>query len=183
MNTILFLLTSGRMRAFIKQQSVQLLKYKGANDMLYKGSGGLTDFVDYMVHEYAEPDKVRLFFCCDTPQALRATIILLEDGCYPHYSLTSLSYCLSSFLKEQNIDNCWVHFENTTWRISNGLAIEENNSSGKCPQEISHRQLAEMFFYEKKNKDKQDQSGHQSSLKNQLADYVESSKVKPRHHL
>ena len=151
--------------------------------MLCKGSGGLTDFVDYMVHEYAEPDKVRLFFCCDTPQALRAAIILLESGRYPHYSLTSLSYCLSSFLKEQKIDNCWVRFENTTWRISNGLAIAENNSSGKCPREISHRQLAEMFFYEEKKEDKQDLHRPQSPLKNQLADYVESSKVKPRHPL
>ncbi len=183
MNTILFLLTCGRMRAFIKQQSILQLKYRGASYMLCEDSTGLRDFVDYMVQEYAEAPMVRLFFCCDAPQALRSTLALLEEGCYPHYALASLSYCLPKFLQAQKVDNCWIRYENSTWHVSNGLLIPEESASGKCPLVLSHRQLAEMFFHEEKSTEKQKISQQMHPVRNQLVDYIEESKVSPRHHL
>lgn len=183
MEIILFMLTSGRMRAFIKRQDVRQLKYRGAEDMPCEGSAALRDFVDYMLHEEdAEPKRTRLFLCCDTSAAQWA-MTLLEGGGYPHFSLASLSYCLPIFLRTQKLDDCLIRFEEKTWRIANGLAIYDNSASGKCSQVLTHRQLAEMFFYEEESGGRPKTSRQAPPTLNPLGRYVEGSKVAPKHSL
>lgn len=183
MEIILFMLTSGRMRAFIKRQDVRQLKYRGAEDMPCEGSAALRDFVDYMLHEEdAEPKRTRLFFCCDTPQGALWAMTLLEKRDYPHFSLASLSYCLPIFLRTQKLEDCWIRFEEKTWRIANGLAINDR-ASGKCPQVLTHRQLAEMFFYEEESGGGPNTSRQAPPTLNPLGRYVEGSKVAPKHSL
>ena len=182
MEIILFMLTSGRMRAFTKSQGVQQMRYRGAEDMPCEGSAALRDFIDYMLHEYAELDATRLFFCCDTPRTALWAMTLLEEGGYPHFSLASLSYCLPIFLRTQKLDDCWIRFEEKTWRIANGLAINDR-ASGKCPQVLTHRQLAEMFFYEEESGGRPNTSRQAPPTLNPLGRYVEGSKVAPKHSL
>lgn len=184
METILFLLTSGRMRAFIKRQDVRQLKYRGAEDMPCGSSADLRDFVDYMLHEEdAEPKRTRLFLCCDTPRMALWGMTLLEEMEYLHFSLASLDYCLPIFLRTQRLEDCRVRFEEKTWRIADGLATPEDDASGKCPQVLTHRQLAEMFFYEEESGGRPKTSRQEPPTLNPLGRYVESSKVTPKHSL
>ena len=183
MEIILFMLTSGRMRAFTKSQGVQQMRYRGAEDMPCEGSAALRDFIDYMLHEYAELDATRLFFCCDTPRTALWAMTLLEEGGYPHFSLASLAYCLPIFLRTQKLDDCLIRFEEKTWRIANGLATPDDSASGKCPQVLTHRQLAEMFFYEEESDGRPKTSRQAPPTLNPLGRYVEGSKVAPKHSL
>ena len=190
METILFLLSSGRMRAFSRRQDVQQLKYRGADDMPCEDSQALRDFVNYILEEYADgPAQAHLFFCCDTLGAARKAMTLLEEGDYPHYphyphyALASLSHCLPLFLRTQQMTDCWVRFEETTWRIAAGLASPAEKASGKCPQEITHRQLAEMFFYEAAVAGSPEPPRQEPPDLNALGRFVDGSKVTPLHSL
>lgn len=184
MKTILFLLSSGRMRAFSRRQDVQQLKYRGADDIPCEDSPALRDFVNYILEEYADgPAQAHLFFCCDTPGAARKAMTLLKEGDYPHYALASLSHCLPLFLRTQQMTDCWVRFEETTWRVAAGLASPAEKASGKCPQEITHRQLAEMFFYEAAVAGSPEPPRQAPPALSALSRYVSKSKVTPLHSL
>ena len=187
METILFLLSSGRMRAFSRRQDVQQLKYRGADDMPCEDSQALRDFVNYILKEYADgPAQAHLFFCCDTLGAARKAMTLLEEGDpphYPHYALASLGHCLPLFLRTQQMTDCWVRFEETTWRVAAGLASQAEKASGKCPQEITHRQLAEMFFYEAAVAGSPEPPRQEPPALSPVSRFVKSSKVTPLHSL